>query len=352
MKVLLYGEFSGVHIALAKGLKTHGCEVDLLSVGDGFKAIRNGKLRKRRGTATQKLLADAVNIFNLSRSIGKKYDVVQFISPRPGLIAPATDAELVFMGSAINASKRSFYYVAGCDANTFEAFSRKPAFFSGLCAGCQRDKGRTSCPWRSDFLSKRTDWLLQRVDGIIAATAGGYEDAHRSNSKLIGTITFPVDGRVLDRTEENPIIRVVHGINRKYSKGSDKIIEALQNTDLEEKAQVKVLEQLPFDLYMQEIANADIVIDQLYGDGLGMNALHAMAAGKLVLTSYDEALYPSSPAIPIAQTKQALVRQIGSSVDKLLVDRYAHCAENIEYVRSNHDIEAKAREFIDIWASA
>ena len=177
----------------------------------------------------------------------------------------------------------------------------RPSFL--VFAPAVSDKGRTSCHWRSDFLSKRTDWLLQRVDGIIAATAGGYEDAHRSNSKLIGTITFPVDGRVLDRTEENPIIRVVHGINRKYSKGSDKIIEALQNTDLEEKAQVKVLEQLPFELYMQEIANADIVIDQLYGDGLGMNALHAMAAGKLVLTSYDEALYPSSPAIPIAQTK-------------------------------------------------
>ena len=350
MKVLLYGEFSGVHLALAKGLRRLGCDVDLLSVGDGFKAIDNGRLSKRAGTTREKLWADMVNTLDLIKGCRKEFDVVQFISPRPGLIAPATNAEIFFMSQAIKKSRTSFYYVAGCDSNTYGSFSEKPDYFAKLCAGCQKDRERQDCIWHDNFFSRRTQWLIERVDGIIAATDGGYRKAHESSPKFSGTIKFPVDGKPAWQLNKKGLIKIVHGINRRHTKGSDIIIEALAQADRQGQATYEILHQLPFEEYAQKLRSADIVIDQLFGDGLGMNALHAMAMGSLVLTRFDSNLYPDAPALDVGPTRESLVASIENGLRMLIEDRNGHSDRCSDYVRKNHDVEMIAEEFLAKWS--
>jgi hypothetical protein len=80
MKILLLGEFSGVHKNLKEGLMELGHEALVASTGDGYKNIPNdiylgsgipGKIGK---------LVDKINPL-LSVNIFKDYDIVQLINP-------------------------------------------------------------------------------------------------------------------------------------------------------------------------------------------------------------------------------------------------------------------------------
>jgi len=80
MKILLIGEFSGVHNNLKKGLTELGHEVKLAADGDGFKAFEyDFRVAPYVGTVYGKFL----NILYILRNIRKftGYDVVQFINP-------------------------------------------------------------------------------------------------------------------------------------------------------------------------------------------------------------------------------------------------------------------------------
>ena len=79
MKILLIGEFSGLHHNLKDGLMELGHEVTLASTGDGWKRFPSdiNWLSNRKGRIGN--LETLFNQYLLSKKL-KGYDVVQFIS--------------------------------------------------------------------------------------------------------------------------------------------------------------------------------------------------------------------------------------------------------------------------------
>ena len=82
MKILLIGEFSGLHSNLMRGLIKLGCDVEMISLGDTFKKFDSGINVSSVKKFPFSLLENELSIpfKNLVQRLGR-YDVVQFVNP-------------------------------------------------------------------------------------------------------------------------------------------------------------------------------------------------------------------------------------------------------------------------------
>ena len=80
MRILLIGEFSGVHNNLKKGLTILGHKVTLAADGDGYRGFGYDiRLTLYKGLIWGKIKNILYFLINLRKFIG--YDVIQFINP-------------------------------------------------------------------------------------------------------------------------------------------------------------------------------------------------------------------------------------------------------------------------------
>ena len=354
MNILLYGEYSGIHSNLVANLVEKGFNVDFLSTGDGFKNLNgNIKIRKRGKGFFNKIFTDITNFEVLNEIGNKHYEVVQFVNPLPGIVTPYFGIESHFIERIINSSNKSFLYASGCDYGTQKIFNQLQ-IFDGLCVGCQKDYGVTKCPQHRSNSAAWHSKFMQIIDGIFSGLEGAYSDEYADSEKFRGYIPFPVDllRTPYKRQEFGKKIKILHGINRYWTKGSDQILDQLKI--LEEKYansfEVEIVEKLPFDDYLQKVYQSNIVIDQMYGDGLGMNALQTMAMGRIILTSYDKNYtFSNNPAIPIGLKNKSIVESLValSELSSKQLDEISINAH--DYVKDNHESKKIADLFIDNW---
>jgi glycosyltransferase involved in cell wall biosynthesis len=108
-------------------------------------------------------------------------------------------------------------------------------------------------------------------------------------------IPNPVNTRKIDLQEQKIIDKIVVflGINRAsyIKKGIPYFEKALQiiQEKYAEKVTVIISENLPYKDYINLYNSSQIVLDQMYADDQGYNALEAMAKGKLVFTGGGKA---------------------------------------------------------------
>jgi hypothetical protein len=80
MKILLIGEFSGVHNNLKKGLTELGHDVRLAADGDKYRRFNHDfKIAPFEGRIIGRILNIIHFLYNIRKFIG--YDVIQFINP-------------------------------------------------------------------------------------------------------------------------------------------------------------------------------------------------------------------------------------------------------------------------------
>ena len=80
MKILLLGEFSGVHANLAKGLRFFGNEVLIAADGDGYRNFETDISINTNSFNLGTLREDFMNPIRQIENF-RGYDVVQLISP-------------------------------------------------------------------------------------------------------------------------------------------------------------------------------------------------------------------------------------------------------------------------------
>jgi hypothetical protein len=99
-------------------------------------------------------------------------------------------------------------------------------------------------------------------------------------------------------------LRVLHAPSDRRVKGSDLIEAAVAAAARELALELVTVTNRPHEDVLDELARADVVIDQLNAETPGVLALEAMALGKPVLCEYDERKLAGfarpSPAVPIA----------------------------------------------------
>lgn len=350
MKILLLGEYSGVHQHLKLGLQALGHEVTTASHGDTWKNVRSdlglgGKATTRRGTLSR-LMFPLRNIRGLSG-----HDVVQFGSVAVFSNDPAVNYAMSRLIAGVNATR--FLLAAGTDCFSVRAFLglRYSPVHAQLASG---EFGPLK--HLSDRTVRYTSRLAESMDGIIP-TGYAYSLGYRHFEWVRNPVPLPIHVEAIE-CKANTVgrrVRILHGVSRSTFKGSPLVRQALDIVQerFGDKVEIVWVERLPLDEYLSVMESSHIVIDQVYSYSHGMNALLAMAMGKVVLGGNEveagRALgLTESPVVNLRPSVSDIVERLSALIEneREIEDRGWRSRQ---FVKSHHDAPMVAERFVREW---
>ena len=299
MKILIIGEFSAFSKYLSQGFHLLGHQSFVFSWGDSFKRVEQDEDAYSIDTRNFIIFGKEIKGSNRIKRPFSAIKLHRFIAKMP----KDWDAALIINLGFLNTRNNYFN-----DLIAFEEIQSllkdKTQIFLSACGGDfifdkYYPNRRKVCPAyvakAHKNLTESNNELLFRtfigeIKGIIPITIGYYE-AYQSyineyKYKLYPVIPLPfnVDGLLYNNEIKEKIV-IMHGVNRYYEKGSDYIIPAMERIkqDYPDKVELKIVTRVPLKEYLSIMQESNIVIDQAYADSAGMNAVEALAMGKVVL---------------------------------------------------------------------
>jgi hypothetical protein len=146
---------------------------------------------------------------------------------------------------------------------------------------------------------------------------------------------------------------VVHAPTSPLFKGTKYILDAVEQLRGEGiRFEFRLIERMPNDRLRTLLAEADIVIDQLFQRAFGTLAVESMASGCVVLTSYDPSFGHfdhDCPAVNVSMS--TLTDQLRRTIlDRRLRRRLGYAGRR--YVEKYHDQNRVAQQILDYLAPA
>lgn len=370
LKILLMGDASNFHRALAVGLRRLGHDVTVASDGSRWmNTERDIDLsRPLPGKAGGLLLWAKINRLLKSKLSG--YDIVSingtcFASLRPARLGAIFDR-------LIAGNRRVFVSALGTD-------SRYVASSTGPDSPLRYDEwhinGRPSPHalanraeierWLAPELSSLCDRIYDESAGTVTALYEYHEVCRlRVPSDKLAYGGIPVDTKEIDfvgpvRADSKVKLFLGRHAGRTLEKGTDRLLEiARRVADTHPDAcALDIVENVPYADYIDRLRSADIVLDQMYSYTPATNALLAMAMGKTVVSGGEQEYYdfigekdnrPIINALP--DDDDALFRALEEAVL-----HPASLSENgiksRDFAIKHNDTEVVARRFIDFWRS-
>lgn len=355
MKILLLGEYSSLHSQLKAGLAKLGHEVVSAATGDGFKKIpADISFECKWPGVAAKIYRQYSPIWMLSKL--QKFDVVQLINPFAfyGYGFPAHFFHLWLRSH----NEKFFMLAAGSDAFCMR-YALPKLRYSPLADFLKYDIKKDTYYMQSQRALEYNQWMVDLVDGVIPVMYE-YEEAYRNCTKRLQTIPIPLNVDAV-RYEENTVagkLVVFHGLNRYGFKGTRHVEAAFKRlaerypNDLE----LVIDGHLPLAEYLQLLRRANVVVDQMYGYSAGLNALYALAMGKVVIGGSEPESLASlgvdwSPVINVEPSADSLV----AVIERLLEQRESIPElgrQSRRYVEEVHDCVQVAGRYVSAWNSA
>lgn len=380
MRILLLGEFSRLHNSLKEGLVALGHEVTLVSAGDDFKGFPSDfSIRPRFSDGSKSLsfagkvlrkitghdLASWEKGLRFKKLLPKLhgYDVVQLINSDAIETVPWLSKKLY--RKLFSQNDKIFLLVCGDETpvvdywlshpekrhvlSAYFAFPDKKAYFRYTLK-------YVSAPYR-----KLYDYVRSKAKSIISSDL----DYHLPlNEKSIPNtlIPNPVNVALFPETETNDAdtIRIFHGINKYNSikKGNRFFEEALDLLKEKYAGKIEVItaHSLPYSEYDTLRKSAHIVLDQVYGDDQGYNALEAMARGQVVCTCSGDAFrthykLKEDVAIEARPDVAYLTEQLSHFIeDPEAIRRTGNAARR--FIEKEHHYVNVGRKYIETWEKA
>ncbi len=354
MRVLLVGEFSGFFYNLKKGLQENGVECHLISNSDFWKKIEGSDFalfNSSPAKGIRRFYNIAVEPF-LHRRQFAGYDVVQFVNP----IVYSQFINTAMFSSFKKRNKKIFISIAGDCYSVYKAY-KEGAFDYYIYDNNPEICVRYEKGIKSFFLKRNENRVLSKANGIIPIMHE-YAVGVKNRNNTTPIIPIPFDFSAI-KYEPNTIIDnkvvIMHGIIREKTKGSEYIIEALQIVKKRHPDDVDVIidGKKPLSEYLKQLYKVNILIDQCKENCYGMNALYAMAEGRIVLggatrQSLEELGVTDCPVINIEPN----VDQIVSKIELLLKRKNEFQKlgeEGRKYVETVHNYKTVASRYIDLW---
>ncbi|MBQ2368042.1 MAG: glycosyltransferase [Bacteroidaceae bacterium] len=365
MKILLIGEYSNVHWTLAEGLRKVGHEVCVLSNGDFWKNYRRDiSLVRDEGKplAGIRYLCKAISLLPRMRG----YDVVQLINPmflelKAERIVPfykylRRHNGKVFLGAM---GMDALWVKAGTDRKTF----RYSDFNIGDRAIDNESTREHINDWSGGTAKERLNYTIaDDCDGIVA---GMYEYHTAYKEKYGDKLTYipmpmNLDGTTPPVERKDGKVKFFIGIqkNRSQYKGTDIMLRALQRIkeDYPDRCEILKAESVPFEEYSKMVEDCDVLLDQLYGYSPGMNALLALAKGKIVVGGAEEEYYELldekelRPMVNVIPDEEDVYKKLEQLV--LAPENISHMQkESYTLVKKHHDYRRVAEMYINFWKS-
>lgn len=372
MRILLVGEFSNAHNNLAQGLRDLGHEVTVASNGNrwlGYKRdinllriIENGA---GLGVKIRNILHLAAFLTRLCLALPRMrgYDVVQLINPVFFDLKP--ERLFWFYRYLRRHNKVMVLGVYGTDYYYLDAMMNRHLLrYSAYHGGDEREQEvnrhlRTE-EWYKSAKASLNQEIARDCDAIVACC---YEywlpyketaDTDYSGRLLREKLFFvPLPIITLNTTDHNSgaslhdrPLQVFIGVSsiRATFKGADIMVRAAADLAgrYPERIVINKVENVPFATYQKIMASSDVVIDQIYSYGPGMNALLAMSEGKIVIGGGEPEHYEMigesecKPIINTEPTYDSLYRALESLV--LHPERIPELKRlSREYVIRNHN---------------
>ena len=361
MKILLIGEYSGLHNSLKDGLQLNGHSVTLLGTGDGFKnypvdievksTIFEIPFLKFIAKIVDKLLKVSLNDFELGFKAYlkiktlKDFDIVQLINENSFKTTPWL--ETILLKKILKNNKNLFLLSCGVDYISVK-YSLENKFKYSILTPYLNDKlllkkYRHILKYNSSEFKKLHRYIYKNIKGVISSDLD-YHIPLIGKKKYLGMVPNPVNLKKLsyDFVEIEDKVIIFHGINSKNStkKGNDYFIRAMEIIKKNYKESVEYIEvqDLKYRDYMKSYCNCHIFLDQVYAYDQGYNALEAMAKGKVVFTGAEK-----------EWLEHYGVSEDGIAINALpdvnyLVEKLSILIENPKKIK---DISINARKFIE-----
>lgn len=354
MRILLLGEFSGFFSNLKDGLVILGHEVVLASYCDGYKKIESADISfEPKCSGIYGKIENRIRpLISLPKLSG--FDVVQLINP--------------FVFDFWGFPKKRFLQRIKCQ-------NRK--FFLSACGSDAYywQKGRTKLRYgpfedtlKYDFMSHKCKFqtrqalrfnksVVDLADGVIPVMFD-YECGYSEEGNLKPTIPLPLNTNKIAYMENTVSDKLVifHGLSRYGFKGTHYVEKAFDILDARYPGKLELIIEGKIALkeYLSIMKKSNIVIDQTNTYSAGMNALFAMAQGKVALSGAEPKSFyslgvSSSPVINIKPDPQHIVGKIEKLIDNApLIKKIG--AESRAFVVRNHNHVEIAKKYIALWS--
>jgi hypothetical protein len=365
MKILLLGEYSNVHATLAKGLRTLGHECIVASNGDFWKQYeRDIDLERKEGNfGTLSFLLKLM--FSLPKMRG--YDIVQLINP---MFLELKAEHIIYIYRYLKRhNKRVILGAFGIDyywvkVNTDIRPLRYSDFNIGNCVRTddtaeviRRDWVNTAKETLSKHIATTSDWIIAGLQEYWAT----YNEVAGLREKM-SFIPFPIEmpqHTAVCKTEDKKV-RIFIGISKSRSvyKGTDIMLKAAKDLvdKYPEKAELAIVNGVPFEQYQKMVEDSDLILDQLYSYTPAMNALMAMSKGVVNVGGGEEENYQIldetelRPIINVLPTYESCYSELEHII--LHPEKLASLKQqSIEYIHRHHDYIKVARQYEQLYLS-
>ena len=310
MKILLVGEYSGLHNSLKEGLTKLGHEVTLIGNGDGFKSYPvditinhsfQNRLLKKFKLLVYKLTSidlGSLEVYLKVISQFKKlngFDVVQLINESPFAIQAKHEKKLI--NHLLKSHKKIILLSCGIDNQCMSYMMEEKFKYSIMSPYIEDNSLFKTYQFQLQYLNKEYtelhNFIYEHCSGIIASDMD-YHIPLLGHKKYLGLIPNPINTNKIKyiplRINQN--IKIFHGINTSaiHRKGNHFFREALKIIEQKYpgKVDIKTTYDIPYNEYINLYNDCHILLDQVYSYDQGFNALEAMAKGKVVFTGAEQ----------------------------------------------------------------
>lgn len=372
MRILLVGEYSNLHNTLKVGLKRLNHEVTLVSTGDYFKnfdsdikikmPFKKSWLKKINSIFFRILKIDlnawyVLHQFKQHQQKFVDFDVVQLINQTPFDLYPKHEKNIFDFLKSHN--KKIFILSCGIDSHYLEYASQHKDFLSVLKPyfknKLQKKGNQHVFKYLLPDFKSYYQYLLSNSNGFIA-TDIDYLIPMKNHSKLLGFIPYPLNIPTIVNQQKSKIT-ILHGINSVnfIKKGNDVFSKVLKKIALEyPEIVIKETRDLPFKIYQKELQEADILLDQMYANDQGYNALIAMSYGKVVFTGASDLFLEHYQL----KNKQVCIHatddeaQLYTNLKEIIEDdklRQEISQNAIAFVKEHHDVKIVTNKYLELW---
>lgn len=348
--ILIIGELSGISRNLSYGFKSLGVKAKCISYGNGGRWKSDIDLNGPSifGKHPFKNVMPFVYIPGLLF-----FDMVVIADKSTFNIRLGINRFLLNL--IIKTSKFSFYWVAACDSYSPNAL-QKIEHNKRICKGCLNDSKLMSCDLINYNQRKDHQFILKNVNFIVPA-ADDYAliyDLEYSGKKLANKINFAIDVSKIPSSEHsinNRKISFYHGVTRPGFKGSKSILSALNILKRKYPLDVEIVSKsfIKPENYFSELEKHDVLVDQLYGAGMGMNTLIGLSLKKVVVSGIEKSnIFNSSPVFHFENDNVENMFEVLEDVFLLRKNFNAIGEDGRKFVEKNHNPETIAQQFINL----
>ena len=366
LRILLLGDTSNYHNALAAGLRSMGHDVTVASDGTMWMDTHRD-IDLSRGSGKVGGLKLWAEMRWLRRRLFVGYDIVSICGTHFAKLRPERLRSIFDYVCRHNrrvyqtALATDSFYVEEChDPESVLRYNEWVV--DGKVTPYGESHSSIAYNWLHDPLLSYCKHVSSSVKGCVAALYEYYVSAHRampSDRIAYGGIPIDVEAVRFDEPRrDDGKLRLFLGYPsaRMVEKGSERLLAAARQVerDYPDLCELQVVSDVKLTDFIALMRQSDVILDQVYSYTPATTALMAMAMGKTVLTGAEDDYYDFigestlRPAINVRPDD----REIYQAIEHIVLNRHEIVSRGHEgrlFVEKHNSSRVVAERFLDFW---